>query len=522
MKAITTLLAVFMLGALGCGAAHPVDPEVDFAETTDAVVSIGSDTPNDADSCREGRPGPGGCFNQFIKFSSGGSYLRGGSPGVLVTQALNDVNDPSLRWDFVPYHLGTYKIKKAGSEVCMQAGAPPDNKIHMGFCDSVSCVQGGHEVCEWKFTGGQNPYRGYTLIRNMGVGSDQTPLCIESDVGASFLTSDQFPLLKRCVSVVNDNTAFGKYALYVDYAPYPEISLPLPVISRFPLDGFDGTNWMINNYVDLDATSPGRRDYTGAVDSLARTYDGHSGIDIDIPSFRQMDSGAARVFSATAGLVIDFNNSSPNDRQTTLCTSSTPPRLPNYVVVLDPTGYMIVYLHFRNNSVPNFTRWVSRVNVGDFLGVAGSSGCSTAPHLHFEVDDPSGSPRESVPSMWTTPPVYDSPAGIMDVMLRIGVPPTAAQIEDPAPNPAIVPTGSQIGIGFSASLRGGDVVDFDIKSPNQTVFATRRFTDTSNARLHHVFQNVASVFLSNMRGNWRIEAKLNGVPWPARNVDFTL
>jgi murein DD-endopeptidase MepM/ murein hydrolase activator NlpD len=523
MKTTSRVFPFFLVGACGCGAAYPVDQEVDYAETTAALASyaIGSDTASDVDSCREGRQGPGGCVNQFIKFSAGGSYLRGGAPGVRVTQALNNINDPDLRWDFVPYHFGTFKIKKTGSDVCMQGGTPPDNKIYMGFCDSVSCVKGGHDVCEWKFTGGNNPYSGYTVIRNMGLGSDQTPQCIESDLGASFVTSSQFPVFKQCVSVVNNSTAYNQLALNVDYAPVPE-SCIAPVISRFPLDGADGANWMINNYVDVARGDSSIEDYTGVTGNEARTYDQHGGMDIDLPSFRQMDSGAANVFSATAGLVIAVRNNSPNDRETSKCTSSTPQRFPNFVVVLDHNNCTVVYLHFRNNSVPNFVPWSTRVNVGDFLGVAGSSGCSTAPHLHFEVDEPDGRPVESVPSMWTSPPAYNSLAGIMDVMLRSGDPPTPAQVKDPAPNPATIAIGGTIGIGFSASLRGNDTLDFDVRSPNNALFATRHFYDFSDARLRHIFGNVPAVTLSSMRGTWKIEAKLNGVPQPARTTTFTM
>src|SRR4051812_45840026 len=49
------------------------------------------------------------------------------------------------------------------------------------------------------------------------------------------------------------------------------------VLSRFPLAGVNGRDWMINNYVDLDATSPGRLDYADRTGDRARTYDGHRG-----------------------------------------------------------------------------------------------------------------------------------------------------------------------------------------------------------------------------------------------------
>jgi hypothetical protein len=62
----------------------------------------------------------------------------------------------------------------------------------------------------------------------------------------------------------------------------------------WPVAGLEGRDWVINNYVDLDATS-GTLDYTGCRGSEAKTYNGHNGIDIDVPNFRWMDGNASHV-----------------------------------------------------------------------------------------------------------------------------------------------------------------------------------------------------------------------------------
>src|SRR6185503_253815 len=49
----------------------------------------------------------------------------------------------------------------------------------------------------------------------------------------------------------------------------------------WPLPGRDGPDWVINNYVDLDATS-GTLDYTGGTGSEAKTYNGHTGLDLAV------------------------------------------------------------------------------------------------------------------------------------------------------------------------------------------------------------------------------------------------
>jgi len=60
-----------------------------------------------------------------------------------------------------------------------------------------------------------------------------------------------------------------------------------------------------------------------------------------------------------------------------------------YVKVKHPTlGYTTVYAHL--SSVPRTTRKGRKVKRGDVIGFSGSSGLSTAPHLHYEVHDASG------------------------------------------------------------------------------------------------------------------------------------
>ena len=100
----------------------------------------------------------------------------------------------------------------------------------------------------------------------------------------------------------------------------------------WPLAGRDGRDWVINNYVDLDPTS-GTLDYTGGSGSGAKTYNGHTGIDIDVPNFRWMDGGVSIVLAAESGVVTSVHDNEP-DRNTsctvmrTSCRSVMPTVLP--------------------------------------------------------------------------------------------------------------------------------------------------------------------------------------------------
>lgn len=86
------------------------------------------------------------------------------------------------------------------------------------------------------------------------------------------------------------------------------------LVLSWPLPGDDGADWVINNYVDLDPASGGVQDYTGAVGAFAKTYPGHQGIDIDIPTFRAMDAGVP-VLAAAPGEVVALHDCEP-DRNT--------------------------------------------------------------------------------------------------------------------------------------------------------------------------------------------------------------
>jgi hypothetical protein len=88
----------------------------------------------------------------------------------------------------------------------------------------------------------------------------------------------------------------------------------------WPFAGRDGRDWVINNYVDLDATG-GTLDYTGGSGSEAKTYNGHTGIDIDVPNLRWMDGGVSNVLAAASGVVTAVRDTEP-DRNTSCAGSA--------------------------------------------------------------------------------------------------------------------------------------------------------------------------------------------------------
>ena len=217
----------------------------------------------------------------------------------------------------------------------------------------------------------------------------------------------------------------------------------------WPVAGAEGRDWVINSYVDLDPTSA-IRDYTGSTGSGAKTSDGHLGIDIDSADFRWMDGGVPIVSAAASGVVTNLHDGEP-DRNTS-CAGN-----PNFVHVRHPDGLTALYYHLKKGSVA--VSLGQQVSAGDVLGVAGSSGCSTAPHLHFELHDAANKIVDPFrDGLWAAPPAYNPAISVMDLVIAAGAM-TLQQIKDPAPNITSITRESVLGVGVSMAGGGaGDVI----------------------------------------------------------------
>lgn len=133
--------------------------------------------------------------------------------------------------------------------------------------------------------------------------------------------------------------------------------------------------YYIANYVDQDATA-GIRDYNcGSV-----TYDGHRGTDIALQPypFFKMDNNEVNVIAAAPGTIIDKSDGH-FDKNCAFNTDTA-----NYVIIQHADGSVALYWHMKKTTVTTKTVGMT-VTAGEYLGVVGSSGSSTAPHLHFEV-----------------------------------------------------------------------------------------------------------------------------------------
>ena len=151
---------------------------------------------------------------------------------------------------------------------------------------------------------------------------------------------------------------------------------------NWPLHQATGYNdcsyYFISAHVDQDTATGTIRDYNcGSI-----TYDGHKGTDIAVAPFPflKMDNSQVEVVAAAAGTIVDKHDGE-NDRN---CVSAGSNLTANYVVLQHADGSRTLYLHMKKNSIT--TKAIGQTVAADeYLGVVGSSGSSSGPHLHFEV-----------------------------------------------------------------------------------------------------------------------------------------
>ncbi len=143
----------------------------------------------------------------------------------------------------------------------------------------------------------------------------------------------------------------------------------------------------ISNFVDQDPNFPGALlDYNCGT----RTYDldsgyNHSGIDIFTWPFSwyKMDFDHVEIVAAAAGTIIGKDDGN-DDRSCGFGSGNW-----NAVYIDHADGSVTWYGHMKNGSQTSLPvgTWVE---AGEFLGIVGSSGNSTGPHLHFETYDSDG------------------------------------------------------------------------------------------------------------------------------------
>jgi hypothetical protein len=292
---------------------------------------------------------------------------------------------------------------------------------------------------------------------------------------------------------------------------------PLKQAPGFNDNGYYG----ISNYVDENPAFPNQiLDYNCG----NRSYDqsngyNHAGTDIFIWPFywQKMARNAVEIIAAAPGTIL-YKSDGNFDQNCAFCVSACNW---NAVYIMQADGSVAWYGHMKSGSLT--TKAVGETVVtGEYLGVVGSSGNSTGPHLHFEVYtnstytqlvDPWAGPCNSLngnTSWWANQqPYYVS---TINKIMTHGAAPNMTQCPaGDAPNEKInFSDGQSLYVGsYYRDQQNGQQVFHTIYKPDNTVWQTwtQPFTIYYSASWWYYSWTLPNPAPA---GNWRYEAIYNG------------
>ncbi|MCO6511984.1 MAG: peptidoglycan DD-metalloendopeptidase family protein [Aridibacter famidurans] len=264
-----------------------------------------------------------------------------------------------------------------------------------------------------------------------------------------------------------------------------------------------------------------------------RTYDradgyNHSGTDIVSFPFpwKRMVNNEVFAVAAASGTIVLKQDGHPDNN----CVSGNFPV--NSIHILHRDGSIGWYLHLKKDSLTSKSEG-DTVDEGEFLGVVGSSGNSTVPHLHFELYDSEGNlqdpfegPCNSLNSFswWKQQEPYRN-SRINTMMTG------SAQPQFPAcPSPEITnektvfrPLDPLVTTAFFRDLQSGQRTDFEIIKPDGSIFSQWGFTSQNTFNAHFRFANW-QLEADAPRGVWKYRANLDGtlyeIPFAVKRAPF--
>lgn len=283
----------------------------------------------------------------------------------------------------------------------------------------------------------------------------------------------------------------------------------------------DYGHYAISNFVDLDPTS-GIRDYNCG----SRTYDGHGGTDIFTTpySWAKMDSNNVEVIAGAPGTIV-YKIDGNYDRQCQWMNGTNW----NAVYVQHADGTVAWYGHLKSGSLTSKAVGAT-VQTGEYLGIVGSSGYSTGPHLHFElrssdgnVIDPYAGSCGSATSRWRNQKPYHD-FSVNKLMVHSGSPTPFPACPTNTDNLKLKASfGSSEVAYFTIYLRdqNGQSAQLRIIRPNGTVW--QQWSNTFNNYYNSSYWWWSYTLPSGAEaGTWKFEATFAGVIYETTfNVNTT-
>lgn len=254
------------------------------------------------------------------------------------------------------------------------------------------------------------------------------------------LPHDEMPPFERAnIELQLRNNADRLQAQGLLAAPDPALSVdnlawPLRARPDFRDPDFHG----ISNYVDLNPAFPNQLlDWNCG----QRTYDmgngyNHAGVDYFLWPFgwRMMDSEAIEIVASAPGVIVLKQDGFP-DRS---CDATTSTQW-NAVFVQHADGTVAWYGHMKSGSTTGKAVG-DAVAAGEYLGLVGSSGRSSGPHLHLELRSSNGPGSQVIeahsgvcrtgPSLWAEQRPYRQ-TGINKLATHSALPNFNAGCPDP-------------------------------------------------------------------------------------------
>jgi murein DD-endopeptidase MepM/ murein hydrolase activator NlpD len=309
---------------------------------------------------------------------------------------------------------------------------------------------------------------------------------------------------------INDNIAMLKKQGRISDDPEAIVQFSWPLRGANNLEDYN--YWGISNYVDQNG-STGLLDYNCG----ARTYNGHKGTDIYSWPFGwyKMDNSQVEIIAGAPGVII-YKSEGQSDRSCAMNNNQW-----NAIYVRHADNSVAWYGHMKKNSVT--TKNVGdNVVLGEYLGVMGSSGNSTGPHLHFEVYNASnvlvdpwqGTCNSLNAQTWwqAQKPYFDPKINALMTHSRPPVFPACPQQEIINEKKNFNPGDSILTVAYYSDQPSGAPTQFTVTMPDNTIwknwsFSSNTYYSSSYWYWTHILPNNAQ------SGTWKFKAVFNSLTY---------